>query len=414
MRCFLLRCRSAASYFYWAREPTHIAKHLTMAVLVLWATDASRATASSLEQEEAFAQFASKDGAFTLRTALYLQARAEYGDLYRGDAPIIEQDAFDAYFRKAAIGFYGHAYTDAFTYGLTLSADETPQSRVYPSYDDTQGVSLNGTYLAYRFSPTLAVRFGKEKLPYSRLYLMSSTRQAFSERPYYMYTWEQVLSEYAQTHLSVIGSWRSFDYWASIAQGWRAGDVLSTTRSVTDAPPQMTMRLQWSPAHWKENRMSDAFLGQGRHFSIGTYAAIQNDIEYRGRAGLRGSEDRSLFGADVSYHLNNVSLAAEWNSWQIADSSEITQAGWLVQGGYFFPSYNLEPVVRYEHFDTDVDRNETSVMKTTFGVNYYLRGHKLKWMLNYEHTRFDDAATFLRPDGNDSSQAIRATLQFLL
>ena len=377
---------------------------------------AHSALSSSLENETSIAEFKSIDNNFTMRTSVYLQARMEYGDLIHGENAKITGSDFDVYFRKASIGFYGNAFFPKLKYGLTLSGDETPQDKVYPSYSEENGVALNGTYIAYQFSDWFTLRFGKEKLPYSRIYLVSSTRQAFSERPYYMFSWAEVLRTYAHTHVSVHGKGQNLSYSFSTGKAWREGDSLYDNASVTKSGPQFTLRAAWSPTGWQEEKISDSHLGQGRHFSLGVYGASQEALKYEFND-QEFNEHRYMYGIDSSFHIDNLNIQAEVNGWKV-DTSEQARAkealGWIFQTGYYIPILKAEPAIRYEEFDLNRDLNDADVRRLTLGVNTYFHNHNLKLASNIEYSKFGTHALLLKPDDDDKSFAVRITLQFIL
>lgn len=371
---------------------------------------------SSLENEKSLIEIKKNDETFSMRTSIYLQARAEYGDLIQGTSREIQSSDFDAYFRKASIGFYGNALLPNLKYGITLSGDETPQDKVYPSYSEKDGVALNGTYIGYSFSKNFRVRFGKEKLPYSRIYLVSSTRQAFSERPYYMFSWENILRTYAHTHISAQGKTGSLKYSFSIGKAWRSGDEIYENAKVTKSTPQFTSRVEWSPRDWEENKPSDSHLGEGRHFSLGAYLANQNSIDYI-ENNSSFTESRNLYGIDASFHIAGFNSQLEINGWNIDSSgsrNDKNAIGVLVQSSYYFKKIKSELAIRIERFDNDKNTNNSSINKYTLGHIKYIKDHNLKFVTNLEHTYFDENSTLLKPNNKNSSLALRFTLQFIL
>lgn len=165
---------------------------------------ANIAFCSDLSEEKRISKLSIKNNLFTMDTSIYLQARAEFGDLIFSEYQVVESEEIDLYFRRATIGFYGQALVKNLRYGITVSGDETPQDKVTPYFSEEDDGTFTA-YIDYGINDKLSIRFGKGKLPYSRVYLVSSTRQLFSERPYYIFSWENVLQRYAQTNLSLRG-----------------------------------------------------------------------------------------------------------------------------------------------------------------------------------------------------------------
>ncbi len=62
--------------------------------------------------------------------------------------------------------------------------------------------------------------------------------------------------------------------------------------------------------------------------------------------------------------------------------AEVDAEGYALQAAYFLVADKLEVVLRHETFDpaTSAADNETAI--ETVGLNYYIKGHDLKGMLN--------------------------------
>lgn len=377
------------------------------------------AFSSNLEGEKPFAEFRNADGSSTMRFAAYMQARAEYGDLVVGADQTVQSSEFDIYFRKVAFGAYGNAFYKGLKYGITFSGDQTPQKSVIPTFSEEDGVALNDAFLQYFYNTTDYVKFGKGKFPLSRIYLISSTKQLFAERPYYVYAWENVLKSYAATNLSAGG--KAFDsnlsYNISVSKAWRYGEELykGEGSKVSRSSPFIAARVEWSPSQWKEKEFSDTPMGQGRHFSIGSYVARQG-IDYS-LTGFGGKELRLLYGANISSNIKNITLQAEINGTQVRSDiqgKDKSGRGWLVQGGYLIQPQMIEPVLRYEFFNENTNVPNSTAKTITLGVNKYINGNNLKFGLNLEHSNFGDNFNIQRPNGRSTKDVIRATLQFVL
>lgn len=377
------------------------------------------ASCSSLEAEKPFAELRNLDGSSTMRFAAYMQARAEFGDLVVGAGQSVRNSEFDLYFRKVSFGIYGNALSRDLKYGLTFSGDQTPQATVTPTFSEENGVALNDTFLQYFYTASDFIKFGKGKFPLSRTYLVSSTKQLFAERPYYVYDWQNILNSYAATNLSVGGkAFRStVSYNFSISKTWRYGDDLYKDEGikVSRSSPFVAARLDWSPNQWKENEFSDTLMGSGRSFSAGSYVAYQG-IDYSITESSGGAESRMLYGANMSSHVKNFTLQLEVNGTRVASDiqgRDKVSRGLLLQGGYLFPS-KIEPVLRYEFYDSNMNIPKSAIQTVTYGVNKYFNGNNLKFGVNVEHSKLEDNFSIQRPAGGATKNVVRATLQFVL
>lgn len=386
-----------------------------LALLALLAPAAGRSQPVGAQLAHAEAKPAEKVN--TLRLTLYVQGRLEHGDLTVGQNPVVMSSRTELYLRRISLGVSGTVLSRDLRYGATLSADQSPQNSVVPSYSNEDGLMLSDAYLQYFYQGPHYVRIAKGKYPLSRIYLTSSSRQLFAERPYYTVAWADVLRAYAGNNLSVGGKLAdsTLGYALAVSQPWHNGDDLYKDASarVTRTRPFYNARIDWSPSDWKERDHTDARLGKGRDMNFGAYVAWQ-DLDYLGAT--HGSESRRLYGVNYSMHLDNLALQAEINGTRVASGvpgKSVATAGWFVQGGYFLPGMMLEPVLRYEVFDSNTSRPAASVRALTLGVNRYFDGNNFKVGVNYERSRFDDNFQLLRPAGRNSKSAIRATLQYI-
>lgn len=390
-------------------------QHLRYLLFLLSLLIMNQVSASNMEGEKPIIKVTSDDGKYELRTVVYLQARIEYGDLIQGPSAEVVSDDFDIYMRRASIGFYGSAYESKLKFGVTISGDETPEYEIYPGYSEDNSVAYD-TYVSYEPVQRFSVRFGKEKLPYSRSYLVSSSRQIFSERPYYAMSWSEILKSFTSTHISIHDKRFPIQYSLSVAKSWRAGEDIYDDIALTDSGPQYSGRLSWSPMGWDQGSFSDVHMGQGKHLSFGMYTAYVGGLGYE-ELGMNQTEQRTIYGMDASYHQNSFQFTLEANGWEVeaSDSSHDRQTlGWVVQTAYFFEGRRLEPALRIERFNTDKEHAYSDVIKYTIGMNKYLNGNDLKLNADVEYTEFDEGVTFLKPVEKDHSFAIRLTCQFIL
>ena len=82
-----------------------------------------------------------------------------------------------------------------------------------------------------------------------------------------------------------------------------------------------------------------------------------------------------------------------------------TAGGWYGQASYFVVPKRLQIVVKYETFDPSDQQDANDTKTTTLGLNYYIKGHDLKLMLDYLRT---DAPTPL-----DTQNKVIARLQVM-
>jgi len=115
----------------------------------------------------------------TLRVRL--SPRFDAGDLIKSDeaTPTSYETETDFYLRRVRLEFSGHLAKNL-TFNVSLRADTNGQA---PGKTKNTP-SFLFAYGEYKFADALSVRFGKSKLPYSRVSLTSAATQLFIERPF--------------------------------------------------------------------------------------------------------------------------------------------------------------------------------------------------------------------------------------
>jgi phosphate-selective porin len=99
---------------------------------------------------------------------------------------------------------------------------------------------------------------------------------------------------------------------------------------------------------------------------------------------------RSMRGVDVTWTHGRLDLNAEWLHGTFKPVGAVPAAkfdaeGWQVTAAYFLIPAKLRAVIREEAFDPNTAVGGNTIRTTTFGLNYYLRGDDIKFMLDYLH-----------------------------
>jgi phosphate-selective porin OprO and OprP len=346
----------------------------------------------------------------TLAVRIRLQPRFDAGDLIVSRDGSSYDTETDFYLRRVRLEMTGSLVKNL-RYNLTFIGDRTDQA------GRNNDARIHYAFLDYRVAESFAVRYGRFKLPYSRIALASSARQLLVERPVSVEAAKRLFGgNFTEAHLLLYGRFGGgiVAYDVAVADGWEPGRTIAGTTTVHKAGLLSVARLAFSPPGWVEAGMSDAHLGKGRHLALGVNAAAQRGIEY---AGSEFEEDRTLWGADLSFHAGSLTAQVEYNAWRIEPTdpaaAEVRPRGWYAQLGYFIPGINLEPAVRYEFYEQDSGRDETDQRVLTAGVNWYLKGHGLKIQANYVRIRYDrNAAGFLPGDDTQDIVQVQGQLYF--
>lgn len=366
-----------------------------------------------------------------------LQPRFDMGDLAKSEDGTSYESETDMYLRRVRLEFSGHL-VEKLKYNLVFNGDNN--GKFASSGSPTNEVKIHYANIDYKVDDLVNVRFGKAKLPYSRVSLTSSSKQLIIERPVSTEAAKKLFSDYYQPHLVLHGkaSEGMFKYNLALADGWEPNSTIHSGKATTtystscDSPtppscvttatttdttvkvhkssPLYVARVELSPPGWVEKGQSDAHLGKGQHLTIGANYAAQKGIEYTSA----GEEDRTLTGFDISGHWNAITGQFEYNAWKVesTDSSKSKEPkGWYLQAGYFIDGSDIEPVVRYEVYDQDSNSDDKQEKTTTVGVNWYGKGHSFKVGLNWAHTEYDKSVDDFVEDKKDVYQ-VQAQLYF--
>lgn len=358
----------------------------------------------------------SDDTDFNLR--IRLQPRFDMGNLIASEDGKSYESETDMYLRRIRLEMNGKL-TQNLKYDLTFEADKNG-IRGKDSASKSNVPMIQYAYLDYKFDDAANLRFGKAKLPYSRVSLTSSSKQLLIERPVSTEAAKKLFDDYYQTNAMLHGSFAEgmIAYNLAMADGWENGNYLNgkddASGKVFKSDPLYVARVEVSPPGFVEKGKSDAWLGQGQHVTLGLSYAAEKSIEYStyNSAASDDSEDRTLMGADISAHFGGLTLQAEYVSWKVDYSAAGKDAkepkGWYAQAGYFIDGANIEPVARYEAYDQNSNAtagtDDTEEKVRTVGVNWYGKGHSFKVGANWAHSEYgDDAKSDVSVKGSDES-----------
>jgi len=342
-----------------------------------------------------------------------LQPRIDMGDLIKSEDGKSNESEMDMYVRRIRLEIGGQLYTNL-KYSLVFEADKNGKF-ASTSGSPTNEIKIQTANIDYKFQDAFAVRFGKAKLPYSRVSLTSSSKQLIIERPVSTEAAKKLFDDYYQSHLMLHGKVAEgiLAYNLALGDGWEPNSTINSS-TVHKSDPLYIARLELSLPGWTEKDKSDAHLGKDKHLVLGVNYASQKGIEYKTTA---YGEDRTLMGADISGHYEGFTAQFEYNLWkeEYTDPSKKAKEpkGWYAQAGYFISGLNAEPVARYEVYDQDSNSSDKKETTTTIGANWYGKGHSFKIGLNWARTEYEkNASGWLANDDTKDVYQVQAQLYF--
>lgn len=137
-------------------------------------------------------------------------------------------------------------------------------------------------------------------------------------------------------------------------------------------------------------RSENFFIHLGVSAYANSYKLIKDGVrppDLPADATNEASDDEVGWGADINVKWRGLSFTSEavWHSWDWDLSYHrdgYTSFGGYAQVGYLFEKTPIEPAIRLEVLEPD-DCTDFIQYGYTFGVNYYLKNHEAKIVVNY-------------------------------
>jgi phosphate-selective porin len=148
----------------------------------------------------------------------------------------------------------------------------------------------------------------------------------------------------------------------------------------------------------------DTALAEPSEFHLdSTPSSAAIDNLFTGKRRGAGFDTQILAGP---FELWAELLQVRWEPDSNRPRPQLDSDGWYVQASLFAVPKKLQVVAKYETFDPDRDAGNDQTKTTTLGVNYYIKGHDLKLMLDYMRVDVDN-----RP-GNENKMLARLQVIF--
>ncbi len=309
---------------------------------------------------------------------------ANFGD----DDSTFRSDSFEPGFqtRRTKLEFAGH--TDEF--GFFVQGDFGFAGG---------GFVLQDAWVSHDIDNGWEVRWGQFKAPFLREELVNSKHQLAADRSFANEIFNQGRSQGIEINFED-DDWR---FAAAFTDGFTSansdfpankgvvfvfdgvGDVIGGALSGGESDYAFTARGEWK------------WAGNWSDFDDFTAAP---DQEYSGLIGAafhwEGGDAASVdfLGAPIMVDYNmyswTVDVSAEGNGWNAfaaymgstfdADDFDVTDHGFVVQGGFLIPDSDWEIFARWDAIIPDGDRAGDDTFNTlTCGANYYISGHAAKF-----------------------------------
>lgn len=305
----------------------------------------------------------------------FLQGQAEFG--HASDARWAGvKDRF--FFRRARIYLAG-SFAEDFDFkaeldlqGNTLGAGTGNLARA------------NEIYINWHKYPFANLRFGQLKPAFGGEALASDTAIFTVERSLS----NDRLTDGRQLAASVAGDLfgKKMGYLAVVANGNGANVSTNDNNKFSKS-----VRLTYTPVATASDKLTIAVDG------LWTTDAGVAKSDF-GLPGNLFTGSRRMGGVDVFWTHGRFDLNAEWLHGTFRPAAAVPAAkfeaeGWQATAAYFLIPAKLRAVVREEAFDPNTSVGGNTSRTTTVGLNYYLKGEDIKFMVDYLNGRVPGSNT---------------------
>lgn len=295
----------------------------------------------------------------------FLQGQAEFGNASDPRWAAVKDRFF---FRRARVYLAG-----SFAEDFDFKAELDLQGNMLGA-GTGQLARANEIYINWRKYPFANLRFGQLKPAFGGEALASDTSIFTVERSLS----NDRLTDGRQLAASVAGELfdKKLSYLAVVANG-NGSNVSANDNSKFSK----SARLVYTPVATASDKLTVAIDGLWTE----DVNVAKSDF---GLPGNLFTGSRRMSGVDVTWTHGRLDLNTEWLHGTFKPTGAIPAAkfeaeGWQATAAYFLIPAKLRAVIREESFDPDTATGGNTIRTTTFGLNYYLKGEDIKFMVDY-------------------------------
>ena len=370
--------------------------------------------------------FTSADGKYQGAIGGFMQLRYTYADLDRTNNTTAKpaQDTSQFSMNRVKLLFSGYSLTPDFTYKLQLNIT---QSNILST-----GKEIEEAYLNYRFLDEAQLRFGQDKVPFARQFLVSSATQQFVDLSH-------VATAFAPGYdngLALQGKFAGgiVTYNAGVFGGSGQGMVNSSTDTAIAGRiavnPLGDMKYIESDIDNSEKPLVSAGVNYYGDTVKNDATSNLNIFSSSGWVGIGSplmpasakfatSEKLQInaVGYDTAFKWLGLYAQAEYFTGRAEGETSrntLRASGFYGQTGYFLIPKRLEVAARYAYLDPNLDVPNDHWVETTGVVSWYINKHFLKLQADFTAIHKQKALAFNGgPNGTDDKRVrVQAQLYF--
>lgn len=276
-------------------------------------------------------------------------------------------------------------------------------------------ISVKDAYIQYSGYKNATISIGNVVFPFSREFVTSSKFQQFVEREFVGDSKYGTPEWNMGIHAKGSNAAKNVTWGAAFAE---ASIDPNTSRIDFDTPANKQKdfnqgwiiggRVDYHP--FGNLKFSQGDFKREQKATVGVAAYTWSNDDDVDNSATSNADMDSVTGFEISgaYRNNGISIDAEYNLFDaklkddtvtagLYEDGETTLTNWMFKGGYMVMPSTLELVAGYA--SQDADNYKDAWTRITFGANWYVQQHSLKYQLTYRMNENKDGT-----NGNDENE----------
>jgi len=282
--------------------------------------------------------------------------------------------------------------------------------------NDDNELSIKDAYVKYSGFSNIQISLGNAIFPFAREFLTSSKFQQFVEREFVGDSKYGTTEWNIGIHVKGNNTSKKVTWGAAIAQ---ADIDPNNSRIDFDTPVNKQSdfnqgwifggRVDFHPFGNLKFSQGDFKREQKATIGIAAYTwgndddvlnngpIVNTDVDSVTGLEISGAYRNKGFSADAQYNRFDSELKDSTVTAGLYENGETTLENWMIKGGYMVMPSTLELVAGYS--SQDADNYTDAWTRITFGANWYIHKHDLKYQLTYRMSENKDGM-----DNNDEDE----------
>jgi phosphate-selective porin OprO/OprP len=354
--------------------------------------------------------FTSADKKYQGSIGGFMQLRYTYTDLdnANNNKTKITQDSSQFQLERVKLYFNGYALTPDLTYKLQLNITQANTPNILST-----GKEIEEAYIDYRIIDAVQIRFGQDKVPFARQFIISSAAQEFCDLSHVATAFAPGYDFGAMLHGKIAGGLVTYN--AGVFGGNGQGDVQVSTDTAIAARiavnPLGEMKYVEADVDYSEkplasfgvNYYGDTVMNNSTTTNLNLFSStgwigIGSPL-MSGAAKFSSTEKLNInsVGFDSAFEWRGLYAQGEYFFGQAdgkTTNNTLRSQGFYAQAGYFVIPKILEVAARYAYLDPDRDVTNDHWVESTGAVSWYINNHFLKIQADFTDIHKQAAIAF--------------------